>query len=180
MRDIATVTSKAQSESASVVCGTSSCKTRPPRVALKGYKKRALPLFHIHILLGDGNFNFNVWQLSVPFTLPYRTLSAAVGVISMYALLLVVASFYLKRFIGYKTWRSIHYVTFAMYVGVTLHGIFSGTDTAQPWARLIYLSTGIGPAAMVLYRISERAERGSRPDRGPSRTPRLVTAADGD
>src|SRR5512147_826839 len=53
----------------------------------------AFSIFHVYILLGDQFFSFSVWQLSVPFASPYRTAAVAAGVVSMYALLLVAASF---------------------------------------------------------------------------------------
>ena len=113
-------------------------------------------LFHVYILLGDQFFNFSVWQLSVPFASPYRTLAVAAGVVSMYGLLLVTASFYVRKFIGYRTWRALHFVTFAMYAGVTLHGITAGTDTTQTWARLLYASTGIIVLALLALRLQYR------------------------
>ena len=116
----------------------------------------AFSLFHVYILLGDQYFNFSVWQLSVPFASPYRTLAVAAGVVSMYGLLLVTASFYVRKFIGYRTWRALHFVTFVMYAGVTLHGITAGTDTTQTWARLLYASTGIIVLALLAFRLQHR------------------------
>ncbi len=116
----------------------------------------AFSLFHVYILLGDQYFNFSVWQLSLPFASPYRTLAVAVGVVSMYALLLVTASFWVRKWIGYRTWRALHFITFAMYAGVTLHAVTAGTDTTQPWARLLYVSTGIAVLALLAYRLQFR------------------------
>jgi len=113
----------------------------------------AFTLFHVYILLLDGFFNFSVWQLSLPFLSPYRRWQTAVGVFAMYAFALIVISFYVRRFIGYRAWRAIHFVTFAMFAGVALHGITAGTDTAEPWAKLIYVATGAATLALILYRI---------------------------
>ena len=41
----------------------------------------AFTLFHVYVLLGDGYFNFNVWQLSIPFLSPYRGWQTAAGVL---------------------------------------------------------------------------------------------------
>jgi methionine sulfoxide reductase heme-binding subunit len=116
----------------------------------------AFSIFHVYVLLGDQYFSFNVWQLSIPFASPYRTLPTALGVVSLYAMGIVVASFYVRRFIGYRAWRAIHFVTFAMYAGVTLHGITAGTDTVQAWPKLIYVSTGMAVLALLAYRIQHR------------------------
>jgi len=116
----------------------------------------AFSLFHVYVLLGDHFFNFSVWQLSVPFASPYRTLAVAVGVVSLYALLLVTASFWVRKWIGYRTWRALHFITFVMYAGVTLHGVTAGTDTTQAWARLLYLSTGLVVLGLLAYRLQYR------------------------
>src|SRR5438045_293842 len=110
-------------------------------------------LFHVYILLGDGYFNFDVWQLSFPFISPYRNWQVAAGVFGLYAMAIVVVSFYLRQFFGYRAWRTLHYLTFAMYVAVTLHGIAAGTDTTQAWARGIYLLTGAAILALIFYRV---------------------------
>jgi methionine sulfoxide reductase heme-binding subunit len=129
----------------------------------------AFSLFHVYILLGDGYFNFSVWQLSIPFLSPYSTWQTAVGVFSLYVLTLLIVSFYVRRFIGYRAWRTVHFATFAMFAGVTLHGITAGTDTTQAWAKLIYLSTGTITLGLIMYRVQYRI-----PDTSTMRTVRLT------
>jgi len=128
-------------------------------------------IFHVYILLGDSYFSFNVWQLSVPFLTPYRTWQTAVGVASIYILVLLVASFYVRQFIGYRAWRTLHYLTFALFAGATLHGLAAGTDTSQAWAKIIYIVSGTATIALIMYRIQYRV-----PEDSPSRTMRLASA----
>ncbi len=130
----------------------------------------ALSLFHVYVLLGDQYFSFSVWQLSLPFASSYRTPPTALGVISLYAMSIVVASFYVRKYIGQRAWRAIHFITFAMYASVTLHGITAGTDTVQTWAKLIYLSTGAIVLALIAYRIQHHAPT------SPAYTPRARDA----
>ncbi|MHB8377375.1 MAG: ferric reductase-like transmembrane domain-containing protein [Dehalococcoidia bacterium] len=113
----------------------------------------AFSLFHVYVLLGDGYLNYNAWQLTLPFLSPYRLLAVAVGSFAMYSLVLIVVSFYLRQFIGYRAWRTLHFLTFAMYAAVTLHGITAGTDTTQPWARAIYVVTGAIVLGLLAYRL---------------------------
>jgi len=131
----------------------------------------AFTLFHVYILLGDSYFNFNVWQLSVPFLTPYRTWQTAVGLASVYVLMLLVISFYVRQFIGYRAWRTLHYLTFALFAGATLHGLSAGTDTSQAWAKLIYVVTGAGTVALIMYRIQY-----NMPENSTLRSLRLASA----
>ena len=63
----------------------------------------AFTAFHVYILLGDGYFNYNIVQLTAPFLSPYRTWQVAAGTFSLYALVLVVLSFYVRKSIGYRS-----------------------------------------------------------------------------
>jgi uncharacterized membrane protein len=110
--------------------------------------------FHTYILLGDNYFSYDVWQLSVPFWKPaYRAWETAAGVAALYGMAIIVVSFYVRRFIGYRTWRALHYLTFGTFALAALHGITSGTDTAQIWATAIYIATVGIALALVAYRL---------------------------
>lgn len=126
-------------------------------------------LFHVFILLGDGYFHIGLIQLLVPLTSPYRPWQVAAGILSMYALALVVASFYARKYIGYRAWRTLHFVTFALFGGATLHGIMSGTDTNEPWAKGVYIACGAVVMLLIFYRVQHQV-----PDESRVRTMRLA------
>ncbi|MBI5284791.1 MAG: ferric reductase-like transmembrane domain-containing protein [Chloroflexi bacterium] len=128
-------------------------------------------LFHVYVLLADGYFRFNAWQLSIPFLSPYRGWQTAAGVLSLYALTLLIASFYARKYIGYRAWRVLHFLTFALFAAATLHGITAGTDTTQAWAKALYLVCGAGTVALIMYRVQYRV-----PDSSAVRTLRLAAA----
>ena len=54
------------------------------------------------------------------------------------ALVLVYASVSQRKRIGVKTWRSLHWLTYAIFALATVHGIAAGTDTSRPWALPLY------------------------------------------
>jgi DMSO/TMAO reductase YedYZ heme-binding membrane subunit len=91
----------------------------------------------------------------------YRPLWVGLGQSSLYLTALVTASFYVRRWIGARVWRAIHYLSFALFVLALLHGVFSGTDSSAPWASWMYLGTGVSVFALTVYRIVVRrsAER---------------------
>lgn len=116
-------------------------------------------ILHVLSLLGDTFIHFNIAQVFIPFNAPYRPFWTGFGVISFYLLLAITASFYVRRFIGQKTWRSIHYLTFFLFLFVLIHGIFSGTDSGSNWARLIYWVTGFTVLVLTLRRIGDSSEK---------------------
>jgi sulfoxide reductase heme-binding subunit YedZ len=106
---------------------------------------------HVVVLLWDSYAPFSVVQLLVPFTSSYRPLAVGLGIISLYLTLLVTVSFYLRRRIGYKTSRMLHYFSFLAYVGATVHGILAGADAPLFSTQLIYEETAVVVLLLTAY-----------------------------
>jgi len=114
----------------------------------------AFALFHALILLGDHYINFTVAQIFIPFsTVDYRPTWTGIGQLGFYIWLIVALSFYLRSSIGQKTWRALHYLSFAMYVMGLLHGLFGGTDSSATWAQYYYWISGGSLLFLLVYRI---------------------------
>ncbi len=111
---------------------------------------------HVLFLALDGYANFTVAELTVPFVTWYRPFWTGLGIIAAYLAFAVYASFYARKWIGYKAWRSFHYATFGVWGLGTLHGLFGGTDTTQPWALGIYVASLLLVTVMVVYRFGEQ------------------------
>ncbi len=108
---------------------------------------------HIAALIPDSWTDFTPADLLVPGLSTYRPLAVAMGVVAMYGAVVTIASFYVRKLIGYKTWRTLHYGTFAVFVLVLLHGIYAGTDSTDGWMRWSYLTVGMGLFFLTAYRI---------------------------
>lgn len=88
---------------------------------------------HGVILIGDGFFKFDLPKVLTPFVSPYRPIPVGLGIIGFYLMLLLSLSFYARMHLGQKNFRLLHYGTFGVFVLVTLHSLFSGTDTQSLW-----------------------------------------------
>jgi predicted ferric reductase len=114
----------------------------------------AFALFHGLILLGDHYIHFTLTRVLVPFaSLDYRPLWVGLGQIGFYLLAVVGLSFYVRRQIGSRLWRLIHYFSFIVYLLALGHGLLSGTDSAAPWAQALYFITGGSLLFFTLYRL---------------------------
>ena len=114
----------------------------------------AFALFHALVLLGDHYINFTIAQIFLPFsTVDYRPTWVGIGQIGFYVWLIVALSFYIRSSIGQKTWRVIHYLSFAMYLMGLLHGLFSGTDSTTAWAQWYYWISGGSLLFLFVYRM---------------------------
>jgi predicted ferric reductase len=108
-------------------------------------------LVHVLVLMLDHYMPYSLIQILVPFLSPYRPFWVGVGVIAFYLILLVTLTFYLRNKIGTRAFRTIHVLSLVGYIGVTLHGFFSGTDTALPSMRILYDVTGLAVLFLTVY-----------------------------
>ncbi|HLF43165.1 MAG TPA: hypothetical protein VJA46_06515 [Acidimicrobiia bacterium] len=108
---------------------------------------------HIVVLSIHDFLDFTWIEILVPGASDWRPLPIAFGVVSLYALVVVIGSFYLKRFIGQKAWRSIHFASFGLFVSALLHGVLSGTDTASPLMIGLYAGSALVVFALVGQRL---------------------------
>ena len=73
----------------------------------------------------------------VPFGSYYRTLWLGLGAIAFELLIAIVATSLVRRHIGARAWRAIHWLAYASWPVAVLHGIGSGTDSTALWMVVI-------------------------------------------
>lgn len=108
---------------------------------------------HATALLLDHTVRITPAMLIVPGLSSYRPLAVSLGVLAGELMLLVYASFRLRKRIGIKAWRTLHWLTYVVFAGATAHGLAAGTDSAQPWALGLY----VGAVAAVAFATAWRA-----------------------
>ena len=110
-------------------------------------------LFHALILLGDPYIDYSLGEVLTPFrALGYREAWVGLGQLGVYMLAIVVGSFYVRKRLGNAAWRAIHFLSFTTFILALFHGLQSGTDSATPWAQIIYWATGASVLLMTVYR----------------------------
>lgn len=107
---------------------------------------------HGATLLLDRTIGLTPVALLLPGASPYRPVAVGIGVLAAELMLLVYASFSLRRLIGARNWRRLHWATYAIFLAATVHGLAAGTDSAQPWALAVYLAAVGSVAAAVAWR----------------------------
>lgn len=138
----------------------------------------AFALFHALILLGDHYINFTIAQILIPFsTTNYRPTWTGLGQLAFYIWLIVALSFYVRSSIGQKTWRVLHYLSFAMYFMGLAHGLLGGTDATTNWAWHYYWISGGSLLFLLVYRIVNTiTEKLTKPAKRVSPTAQTVQA----
>lgn len=119
---------------------------------------------HVVGLLVDRYVRFDVLDVLIPMRAPYRPLAVTLGVIAMYATVLVVVTSWLRTRIGTAAWRRTHLLAVPAFTLSLLHGILAGTDSGLPWMWWTYVSTGL----IVVFLVVVRALTADlRPKRAP-------------
>jgi sulfoxide reductase heme-binding subunit YedZ len=145
------------------------------RLALTGLGCTAL---HGGLLLLDPWLHPGLLGVLVPFTMAYRPVWTGLGTIAGYALAAFGLSFYLRRRIGARRWRSAHRFASVAFVLGGLHAFMAGTDARSP--VLLALIVGVAVLVVVLAGAralgvrrprAQRAAGSSRPQKAPVAAP---------
>lgn len=136
---------------------------------------------HGSALVLDTTVKVTPQALLIPGLVPYRPLWTALGVLSAELMLLVYLSFGLRKRIGVRNWRRLHYATFALFAAATLHGLASGTDTSQRWALWLYAGAVGAVVAATAWRALTAGAARPVPARSsrPSQVPATETSTGG-
>lgn len=113
-------------------------------------------IMHIGGLLLDPYLKMSLFEAFVPFTTSYRPLWTSLGILALYGAIIVVVSAYLAGRLGYRVWRSLHYLSFGLFTMGFLHGLLAGTDSAAGWMQVIYMLTGFVVVVLCGVRFSNR------------------------
>lgn len=113
---------------------------------------------HVGILLFDTYLGFSPAEILVPFASDSEPLLNAIGVLAAWSLVAITASFWLRRRVGQRTWRRLHYVSFASWLLALVHGYAQGTDTFVPFVNAIYVLSAAVVAGLLTYRIGSRSD----------------------
>ena len=113
----------------------------------------AVGAFHAFILLGDTYTQFGLLDLLLPFRSAYQPFWVGVCILALYLIAIITVSFYIKKRLGHRTWRVLHYASFGAWIMVTLHSVVIGSETASPVMTIVYLSAILSVSFLLTYRI---------------------------
>ena len=92
---------------------------------------------HIVTAVVDPFTNLGWMAAIVPFSSYYRTIWLGLGVIAFELLLAIVVTSLVRGLIGARTWRAIHWLTYAAWPIGIVHGFGTGTDTWSAWFMVL-------------------------------------------
>jgi sulfoxide reductase heme-binding subunit YedZ len=108
---------------------------------------------HAAALTLDGVSPTPPQALVIPGLAHYRPLWTSFGVVAAELMLVLAVSFPLRRRIGFRAWRMLHWVSYAIFGAATAHGVFAGTDSGRPAVAAMYLAALALVAAATSWRV---------------------------
>jgi len=114
------------------------------------YGLLALHLLSIAI---DPSVTFGLKELVIHFTSGWREPWTGMGVLAAEVGLLVGASAAIRRILGYRAWKALHWLSLPMFALSLVHGLQAGTD-ANAWPVFVmYIVTGGWVVFLATYRV---------------------------
>ena len=109
----------------------------------------------VHILAAvfDPFTSLGLAAAIVPLASSYRPLQVALGVIALYLFIALIVTSLLRKHIGERAWRLVHWASYAMWPLAMVHGLTAGTDGTAPWMLVIDGICAIAVVAALGWRV---------------------------
>lgn len=141
---------------------------RWPRFAIESLHRdlslTAVALIVIHVITTvlDGFAPITLLDAVIPFASPYRPLWLGLGAVAFDLILALVITSLVRRRLGYRTWRGVHWLAYACWPVAVLHGLGTGTDSKQAWALLVTLVCVLAVVWAVIARLGRGPDVSAR------------------
>ena len=96
----------------------------------------------------------------IPFSSSYKTIWLSLGAVACDLLLALVITSLVRNRLGHRTWRAIHWISYACWPVALAHGLGIGTDRNATWVLVLTVAC----AAAVLAAGTWRLVAAARPE----------------
>jgi sulfoxide reductase heme-binding subunit YedZ len=90
-------------------------------------------VIHIVTSVLDGFAPITLLDGVIPFVSRYRPLWLGLGTLAFDLLVAIAVTSLVRRRVGYRAWRAIHWAAYASWPVAVLHGLGTGSDVKQWW-----------------------------------------------
>ena len=113
-------------------------------------------VLHAGALLLDPTLHFGLASVLAPFASPWHPGAVAAGVVAGWLSLMLAVSFRLRKWIGQRGWRRLHYASFAAFALSLGHALTAGSDLHGVGGPVL-AALALGPLLFLTFvRILER------------------------
>ncbi len=123
-------------------------------------------VLHIGTLLFDSYARLTLVDVVVPFAGAFKPFWQGLGTVAFDLVLALVVTGLLRRRIGQRMFRAVHWFSYGMWPLALAHAIGNGTNGTAPWFVLPAALSVLAVAAAATWRVSARFLETSRARRG--------------
>jgi len=89
----------------------------------------------------------------VPLASAYKTAWLSLGTVALDLLLVLVATSLVRRRLGYRAWRRVHWLAYACWPVAVAHGLGIGTDRSATWVLGLSLACVLAVLGTAAWRV---------------------------
>ena len=119
-------------------------------------------VLHVGTLMFDSYAKLSLLDIVVPFAGSFKPFWQGLGTVAFDLVVAIVITGLLRRRIGQRAFRFVHWFTYAMWPIAVLHAIGNGTNGTSRWFLLLSAASTAFVAAAVIWRLSSRFVEHSR------------------
>jgi sulfoxide reductase heme-binding subunit YedZ len=113
-------------------------------------------LVHVVSLFFDPYAQLKLVDAVVPFLGSYRPFWLGLGTLAIDLVVAILLTALLRRRIGRRVFRAVHWLVYALWPIALFHSLFTGTDATSPWFLVVAAVCTTGVLASVGWRLSRR------------------------
>jgi len=122
----------------------------------------AFLLAHIVAAVADPYARLGWKDATIPFVSSYRPLWLGLGVIAGELVLALVITSALRPWLGFRAWRTVHWLAYASWPIAVFHSLGTGTDAPAPWSLALVAVCTLMVLAAFAWRVAPTGERAVR------------------
>lgn len=107
---------------------------------------------HITALFFDPYAQLRLVDTVLPFIGSYRPFWQGLGTLAAELAVLLIASSLLRNRLGQRTWRALHWTSYACWPFALAHAIGNGTDGTSAWMLTIAAACMVAVASALIWR----------------------------
>jgi methionine sulfoxide reductase heme-binding subunit len=112
-----------------------------------------LVALHLALLFADPYAQLRLIDFVIPFLGAYRPLWLGLGTLAFDLLAVVIVTSLLRHRVGVRTFRAVHWATYALWPIALAHGLGNGTDAGRAWFLLFAGSCALTVAGALIWRL---------------------------
>jgi len=116
-------------------------------------------IIHATLPLFDDYFTYHLRDILIPFNGPYRPLAVGLGTLSLWIILAVGLTFPLRKQLGNRLWKLIHFSSYLGFGLISMHALFAGADASKIGFQIMIAVSVLFVAILLGYRVGNQKRK---------------------